>query len=377
MQRRTHDSILPIANQNHKPMLTAALGVVGAQNLSAMECRKGRRKGLLGGLLLAWLLTSSGRTVVARNMDVHNITEDSHSERGRIEQLLDHLSISSESTTVHLRELRDLIRAVFNKQLFAYVSKEISIKVTSEHRKRKVKREAALRAVIPEFFITEFSKNVPLAAANTEEDLLLRGEQQQRQQQFLRYFVAIFVQNVFVPSYCTPTIPYRTRLFRVVKPSIQRRRRKLKGNGKNRLSLAICHRRVYHGQPFLSATQSPTHLYYATPCHTIPYYNIPHHTVPYHTTPHSSNSPFVLDLREDLHYKYAPSKIREYGKCRAIFVYRLLFYTLSTTFTNASIPSRHKITAPQFKQCKFYVEKSSAKLEQSIINSLEIYTGAT
>ncbi|KAI4493688.1 hypothetical protein M0804_001864 [Polistes exclamans] len=42
--------------------------VVGARNLSAMECRKGRRKGLLGGLLLAWLLTSSGRTVVARNI---------------------------------------------------------------------------------------------------------------------------------------------------------------------------------------------------------------------------------------------------------------------------------------------------------------------
>ncbi|XP_035725800.1 latrophilin Cirl-like isoform X2 [Vespa mandarinia] len=33
-----------------------------------MECRKGRRKGLLGGLLLAWLLTS-GRTVVARNIE--------------------------------------------------------------------------------------------------------------------------------------------------------------------------------------------------------------------------------------------------------------------------------------------------------------------
>lgn len=43
-------------------------GVVGARNLT-MECRKGRRKGapILGGLLLAWLLTN-GCAVVARNM---------------------------------------------------------------------------------------------------------------------------------------------------------------------------------------------------------------------------------------------------------------------------------------------------------------------
>ncbi|KAG7201811.1 hypothetical protein KM043_004530 [Ampulex compressa] len=41
-------------------------GVVGARNFT-MECRKGRRKGLLGGLVLTWLLTSSC-TVVARNI---------------------------------------------------------------------------------------------------------------------------------------------------------------------------------------------------------------------------------------------------------------------------------------------------------------------
>lgn len=43
-------------------------GVVGARNLT-MECRKGRRKGapILGGLLLAWLLTNDC-AVVARNI---------------------------------------------------------------------------------------------------------------------------------------------------------------------------------------------------------------------------------------------------------------------------------------------------------------------
>ncbi|KAF7401687.1 hypothetical protein HZH68_007507 [Vespula germanica] len=63
-------------------------GVVGARNLSAMECRKGRRKGLLGGLLLAWLLTS-GRTVVARNIDNWKYEEGSTEYRklcaGKIE----------------------------------------------------------------------------------------------------------------------------------------------------------------------------------------------------------------------------------------------------------------------------------------------------
>nr|KAF7425651.1 hypothetical protein H0235_008089 [Vespula pensylvanica] len=62
--------------------------VVGARNLSAMECRKGRRKGLLGGLLLAWLLTS-GRTVVARNIDNWKYEEGSTEYRklcaGKIE----------------------------------------------------------------------------------------------------------------------------------------------------------------------------------------------------------------------------------------------------------------------------------------------------
>ena len=41
-------------------------GVVGARNFT-MECRKGRRKGLLSGLVFAWLLTS-GCTVAARNI---------------------------------------------------------------------------------------------------------------------------------------------------------------------------------------------------------------------------------------------------------------------------------------------------------------------
>ncbi|KAK9304842.1 hypothetical protein QLX08_003910 [Tetragonisca angustula] len=43
------------------------LRVVGARNFT-MECRKGRRKGLLSGLVFAWLLTS-GCTVAARNID--------------------------------------------------------------------------------------------------------------------------------------------------------------------------------------------------------------------------------------------------------------------------------------------------------------------
>ncbi|XP_076632425.1 latrophilin Cirl isoform X5 [Colletes latitarsis] len=41
--------------------------VVGARNFT-MECRKGRRKGLLSGLVFAWLLTS-GCTVAARNIE--------------------------------------------------------------------------------------------------------------------------------------------------------------------------------------------------------------------------------------------------------------------------------------------------------------------
>lgn len=41
-------------------------GVVGARNFT-MECRKGRRKGLLSGLVFAWLLTS-GCTVANRNI---------------------------------------------------------------------------------------------------------------------------------------------------------------------------------------------------------------------------------------------------------------------------------------------------------------------
>lgn len=54
-------------------------GVVGARNLT-MECRKGRRKGLLSGLVFAWLVTS-GCTVAARNIgewqSIYDFTADS------------------------------------------------------------------------------------------------------------------------------------------------------------------------------------------------------------------------------------------------------------------------------------------------------------
>lgn len=54
-------------------------GVVGARDLT-MECRKGRRKGLLSGLVFAWLVTS-GCTVAARNIgewqSIYDFTADS------------------------------------------------------------------------------------------------------------------------------------------------------------------------------------------------------------------------------------------------------------------------------------------------------------